>query len=127
MSMVVIGVDPHKASHTVVAVGERELPLGDLRVQASAAQAGRLLSWARQWPQRVWAIENTAGLGYLLAQQLAGAGERVFDVQPKLAARDRRGHDQEDGAARAQTPTHQHDLPRHDQRCPGRVSTARQT
>jgi transposase len=27
------------------------------------------------------------GLGYLLAQQLAGAGERVVDVQPKLAAR----------------------------------------
>jgi transposase len=87
MSTVVIGVDPHKASHTAVAVDERELPLGDLRVQASPAQAERLVSWARQWPQRVWAIENAAGLGYLLAQQLAGAGERVFDVQPKLAAR----------------------------------------
>jgi transposase len=27
------------------------------------------------------------GLGHLLAQQLAAAGERVLDIQPKLAAR----------------------------------------
>ena len=87
MSNVVIGIDPHKASHTAVAVDEREFPLGDLRVRATAAQTDRLLAWARQWPQRCWAIENAAGLGYLLAQQLAGSGERVLDVQPKLAAR----------------------------------------
>jgi len=87
MSTVVIGIDPHKASHTAVAVDERELPLGDLQVRATAAQTARLVAWASQWPQRVWAIENAAGLGYLLAQQLAGAGERVVDVQPKLAAR----------------------------------------
>ena len=84
---VVIGVDPHKASHTAVAVSEREVSLGSLRVRASAAQTERLMARARQWPQRVWAIENAAGLGYLLAQQLVGAGERVVDVQPKLAAR----------------------------------------
>jgi transposase len=87
MSAVVIGIDPHKASHTAVAVDERELPLGDVRVRASAAQAERLLAWAAQWPQRTWAIENAAGLGYLLAQQLVTAGEQVVDVQPKLAAR----------------------------------------
>jgi transposase len=68
----VIGVDPHQASHTAVAVGERELPLGDLRVRATAAQAERLLALASLWPQRVWASENAAGLGYLLAQQLVG-------------------------------------------------------
>ena len=32
-------------------------------------------------------MENAGGLGYLLAQQLVAAGERVLDVQPKLAAR----------------------------------------
>ena len=32
-------------------------------------------------------MENATGLGYLLAQQLVGAGESVIDVQPKLAAR----------------------------------------
>jgi transposase len=87
MSTVVIGIDPHKASHTAVAVDERELPLGDVRVRASAVQTDQLLAWAQPWPQRTWAIENAAGLGYLLAQQLVTAGERVVDVQPKLAAR----------------------------------------
>jgi transposase len=87
MSTVVIGIDPHKASHTAVAVDERELPLGDLRVRASTAQTERLLACAAQWPERTWAIENAAGLGYLLAQLLVTAGEGVVDVQPKLAAR----------------------------------------
>jgi hypothetical protein len=38
MSAVVIGIDPHKASHTAVAVDERELPLGGVRVRATAVQ-----------------------------------------------------------------------------------------
>ncbi|HEX7162214.1 MAG TPA: IS110 family transposase [Trebonia sp.] len=87
MAMVMIGVDPHKASHTAVAVGAAEEPLGQLRVRASAVQAGRLLAWARAWPERTWAVEGAGGLGHLLAQQLLSAGERVLDVPPKLAAR----------------------------------------
>ena len=84
---VMIGVDPHKGSHTAVAIGVAEEPLGELRVRASAAQAQRLLAWAREWPQRTWAIEGAGGLGHLLAQQLVAAGERVLDVPPKLGAR----------------------------------------
>ena len=84
---VVIGIDPHKASHTAVAVDEQELPVGNLRVRSSAVQLDRLLEWATPWPQRTWAVENASGLGYLLAQQLIGAGERVVNVEPKLAAR----------------------------------------
>jgi hypothetical protein len=43
MAVVMIGVDPHKASHTAVAVGADEQPLGQLRVRASMVQARRLL------------------------------------------------------------------------------------
>src|SRR5260221_390205 len=82
-----IGVDPHKSSHTAVAIGAAEEPLGEVRVRASAAQAGRLVRWAAAWPERTWAVEGAAGLGHLLAQQLVAAGERVLDVPPKLAAR----------------------------------------
>jgi transposase len=32
-------------------------------------------------------VEGAGGLGYLLAQQLVAAGERVLDIQPKLGAR----------------------------------------
>jgi transposase len=87
MAAVMIGVDPHKASHTAVAIGVAEEPLGELRVRASAAQAQRLLAWAAAWPERIWAVEGAGGLGHLLAQQLLAAGERVLDVQPKLGAR----------------------------------------
>ncbi len=87
MAVVMIGVDPHKASHTAVAIGVAEEPLGELRVRASAAQAERLVAWAAAWPERTWAVEGAGGLGHLLAQQLVAAGELVLDVQPKLGAR----------------------------------------
>ena len=87
MAVVMIGVDPHKASHTAVVISAAEEPLGEVRVRACAAQAERLLAWAVPWPERAWAIEGADGVGHLLAQQLLAAGERVLDVQPKLSAR----------------------------------------
>src|SRR5213592_2492688 len=87
MTVVMIGVDPHKASHTAVAISAAGEPLGQLRVRAPAVQAGRLLAWAQAWPERTWAVEGAGGLGHLLARQLLSAGERVLDVPPKLAAR----------------------------------------
>jgi transposase len=87
MAAVMIGVDPHKGSHTAVVISPAEEPLGELRVRASAAQAEKLIEWAAAWPVRTWAVEGAGGLGHLLAQQLVAAGERVLDVQPKLASR----------------------------------------
>ncbi len=87
VTAVMIGVDPHKATHTAVVIGPAEEPLGELRVRASAGQAEKLVAWAADWPERTWAVEGAGGLGQLLAQQLVAAGERVLDVQPKLAAR----------------------------------------
>jgi transposase len=87
MAAVMIGVDPHKGSHTAVVISPAEEPLGELRVHASAGQAGKLIGWAAAWPERTWAVEGAGGLGRLLAQQLVAAGERVLDVQPKLASR----------------------------------------
>jgi transposase len=84
---VMIGVDPHKGSHTAVALDTSEQFLGELRVRTAANQVERLMAWAAPFAERTWAIEGAGGLGYLLAQQLVAAGERVVDVQPKLAAR----------------------------------------
>ena len=86
---VTIGVDPHKGSHTAVALDEQETVLGQLRVRSGPDQLVRLSKWAEAWPGRTWAVENASGLGYLLSQQLVAAGERVVDVPPKLAARAR--------------------------------------
>ena len=85
--MVLIGVDPHKGSHTAVAIDRDEECLGELQVRSSKQQCDQLLAWARRFPQRRWAIESASGLGYLLAQQLVAAGEDVLDVPPTLSAR----------------------------------------
>src|SRR6266704_6556211 len=87
MAAVMIGVDPHKASHTAVAIGAAEEPLAELRIRACQSQAEQLLAWAQAWPQRTWAVEGAGGVGHLLARQLLATGERVLDVPPKLAAR----------------------------------------
>ena len=87
MSAVIIGIDPHKASHTAVAVDQSEATLGQIKVRSKVGQTEQLLGWAAAWPERTWAVEGAAGLGYLLSQQLVNAGETVLDVQPKLAAR----------------------------------------
>lgn len=87
MAAVMIGAGPHKESHTAVAIGAAEEVLGRVRVRACAGQAGRLLAWAKAWPERTWAAGGAGGLGHLLARQLVTAGEPVLDVPPKLAAR----------------------------------------
>ena len=85
--MVLIGVDPHKRSHTAVAIDGDENPIGEMTVRAAKGQCERLLAWATPFPDRRWAIESAGGLGYLLAQQLVAAGEDVVDVPPTLSAR----------------------------------------
>jgi transposase len=85
--MVLIGIDPHKATHTAVAVDQQETALGELTVKADRDQVEQLLKWAIDYPDRRWAIESANGLGFLLAQQLVAAGEDVVDVPPTLAAR----------------------------------------
>jgi len=84
---VIIGVDPHKASHTAVAIDDREGELDRTRVRATRKQTLQLLEWAEPLGTRTWAIESAGGLGYLLAQQLVDAGETVVDVPATLVSR----------------------------------------
>src|SRR6266567_3117388 len=84
---VIIGVDPHKASHTAVAISDAEEELDRKKVRSGGAQLSQLVSWAEAFGTRTWAIESASGLGYLLAQQLVAAGETVVDVPATLASR----------------------------------------
>jgi transposase len=84
---IMIGIDPHKATHTAVAIDDNEAVLDELEIRASETQTQRLTSWAERFADRQWAVESARGLGYLLAQQLVAAGETVFDVPPLLASR----------------------------------------
>ena len=85
---VLIGVDPHKSSLAVAAVDEAT---GQLLERAAFPQnhvgLRALERWARRFAERRWAVENAGGLGRYLAVRLAGSGESVVDVPPKLSAR----------------------------------------
>ena len=85
---VLIGVDPHKGSVAVAAVDEAK---GELLERASFPQSHAglraLERWAKRFPERRWAMENSGGLGRYLSGRLAAAGESVVDVPPKLSAR----------------------------------------
>jgi hypothetical protein len=71
ISMVMIGIDPHKRTHTAVAVDASADIVGSQLVHAKRWQTRQLLSWADGPAQRrTWASESAGGLGYLLAQQL---------------------------------------------------------
>jgi transposase len=84
-TMVLIAVDPHKLSHTAVAVDETGRELAVVRVAATEDE--RLLRWAEQWPERRWAVEGARGMGHGLSQRLVARGELVLDVPATLVAR----------------------------------------
>src|SRR5258708_34959227 len=89
VSMTIIGVDPHKASHTAVAISDAEQELDRKKVRSGGAQLSQLVSWAEPFEKRTWAIESASGLGYLLAQQLVAAGEKGVGVPATLGSRAR--------------------------------------
>lgn len=86
--MVVIGVDPHKSTHTASAVDPAtNADLGSVRIEATLAGYKRLIAWAKPWPQRRWAVENADGLGRHLSRWLVARGESVVDVPTTATAR----------------------------------------
>jgi transposase len=89
MDQVIIGVDPHKLSVTIEARDTREILRATGRFGTDARGYQQLLAYARQWPERIWAVEGANGIGRPLAQRLLASGERVLDVPAKLAARAR--------------------------------------
>ncbi|MEU8976336.1 IS110 family transposase [Streptomyces monashensis] len=89
--MILLGVDPHKSTHTATAVDPASnQQLESLRTEASLTEYRRLLAWARRWPQRAWVVENASGLGRHLTQWLIARGETVIDVPATATSRVRR-------------------------------------
>ena len=48
--MTMIGIDPHKATHTAVAVDDNEEVIGEVTLDASIDQIAQLTSWAASSP-----------------------------------------------------------------------------
>lgn len=88
--MVVIGIDPHKRSHTAVAVDEVGRKLGQLTIASTPQGLLRLWAWAAGFgPDRRWAVENGRGVAGRLVRTLIGHGAAVVWVPPKLMAQSR--------------------------------------
>ena len=87
MGLTIIGVDPHKLSATIEVVDQDEHRLGSGRFSTDRAGYAAMRTYAKAWPDRVWAVEGANGAGRPLAQRLLEAGEKVVDVPAKLAAR----------------------------------------
>jgi transposase len=89
--MVVIGVDVHKATHTLVAVDPVGSKLGELTVRATTAGHIKALDWARglHGSNVVWGIEDCRQLSLRLERDLLDAGQQVVRVPPQLMARTR--------------------------------------
>ena len=86
--MMLIGIDPHKSTHTATAIApDANHEVASIRIDATLGEYRRMLTWARQWPQRRWAVENAEGLGRHLTSWLLARGEDVVDVSTTATAR----------------------------------------
>jgi transposase len=85
--LAVFGIDPHKATHTVVAVDALGRQVAQRTVQARTPQHLELISWARTIAdERVWALEDCRHVSRRLERDLLAVGERIVRVPPKLMA-----------------------------------------
>jgi transposase len=78
--LVVFGIDPHKATHTVVAVDEVGRQVDQRAVAARTPQHLELLGWAHATAgdgKRVWAVEDCRQVSRRLERDLLAAGERI--------------------------------------------------
>jgi transposase len=90
--VIVIGIDPHKRTHTAAAVEQATGELvGELTRPAREQGHGDLLLWARSLAgERLWALEDCRHVSGRLERFLLASGERVVRVPPKLMAGSRR-------------------------------------
>ena len=90
--MVVLGVDPHKKTHTVVAADDAGRRLASITVPTSTAGHLKLFRWAAtHYPDRRWAVEDGRHVSGRLLRDLIAAGEQVTPVPTKLMAGARAG------------------------------------
>lgn len=87
VSRVVIGMDPHKRSATIEAMGPDEQVLGGGRFGTDPGGFEAMLAHAAAWRDRVQAAGGCEGIGKHLVLRLLDAGEQVVDVPAKLSAR----------------------------------------
>lgn len=86
--MIVIGVDAHKKSHTLVAVDGNGRKLGEKTVEATDTGHAKALRWAllkyAENHQLLWGIEDCRHVSGRFERSLVDAGQRVVRVNTRL-------------------------------------------
>jgi transposase len=92
VQMIVIGVDTHKRSHTLVALDAvTGAPRGQLTIPASDEGTLDALRFAGELDEeRVWAVEDCRHVSGRLERGLVASGDRVIRVAPGLTETSRR-------------------------------------
>jgi transposase len=87
-TMVTLGIDAHKRTHTVVVVDDVGRQVGVKTTNATTtADHVDLVRWADRFgADRKWAVEDCRHLSRRLEADLLAAGERIVRVPPKLMA-----------------------------------------
>jgi transposase len=91
--VVVVGVDAHKKTHTLVAVDGNGRKLAEKTVEATDAGHAKALRWAMLKvgdEDLTWGIEDCRHVSARLERSLVDAGQRVMRVNSRLMARSRR-------------------------------------
>ena len=90
--MLTIGVDPHKQTHSAVAVDELGVELAVVTRPARREGFGEVLAWSRALAgERVWVIEDCRHVSGPFEWFLIDHGETVLRLPPRLMADARRG------------------------------------
>ena len=86
--MVILGIDAHKRTHTVVAIDDTGRELDTKTTLATTTEAHlELVRWADRFgAERRWAVEDCRHLSRRLEADLLAAGEGIVRVPPKLMA-----------------------------------------
>jgi transposase len=86
--MIILGIDAHKRTHTIVAIDDAGRQLGVRTTTATTTEEHlALVQWADQFgPERLFAVEDCRHLSRRLEKDLLGGGERIVRVPPKLMA-----------------------------------------
>jgi transposase len=89
--MVILGIDAHKRTHTLVAVDDAGRKLAERTVPATPEGHLQALQWAARWVDRRFAIEDCRHVTRRFEADLLAAAEAVVRVPPQLMAGARRG------------------------------------
>ncbi|WP_128642426.1 IS110 family transposase [Rhodococcus opacus] len=88
--MIVIGVDAHKSTHTLVAVDDIGRQVGQRTVKATTEGHLSAIEWAAQWQRVQFALEDCRHVTRRLESDLLRRGHAVVRVKTQLMALHRR-------------------------------------